>query len=127
MIEVRKIDNAGSGTVAKNRINYQVDDELSSKVLSSLRDVMDPELAMDLVSLGLIYGIHVDRSDSPIEINIDMTLTTVGCPVSESLPEMARDAVVQGLISYGVKDRFDVNVNLVWDPPWTPERIECCD
>ena len=127
MIEVRKIGIAGKETAAKNWISYDMDDELSIEVISSLRSVMDPELAMDLVSLGLIYGICVDRSDSIIEINIDMTLTTVGCPVSESLPEMARDAVVQGLISYGVKDRFDVNVNLVWDPPWTPERIECCD
>ena len=74
----------------------------------------DPELAVDIISLGLVYDIRYDEHEG---IEIDMTLTTPGCPVSDALPAEARQAVAQALPQYPVR------VNIVWDPPWTPDRM----
>ncbi|HEX7094252.1 MAG TPA: metal-sulfur cluster assembly factor [Acidimicrobiales bacterium] len=88
-------------------------EERREAVMRALGSVWDPELGLDIISLGLVYDVRVD--DTSVEV--DMTLTTPGCPVSEQLPAQAEDAV-----RYAVPDR-DVRVNVVWDPPWTPERI----
>jgi metal-sulfur cluster biosynthetic enzyme len=82
-------------------------------VLAALGSVWDPELGLDVVSLGLVYDVRVDSD----HVEIDMTLTTPGCPVSEQLPAEAEAAV-----RAAVPDS-DVTVNVVWDPPWTPERL----
>lgn len=79
----------------------------------ALRTVWDPELGVDIVTLGLVYDIRA--TDDTVEI--DMTLTTPGCPVSEQLPREAGTAVATALPSHRV------TVNTVWDPPWTPERL----
>ncbi|HEY3485959.1 MAG TPA: metal-sulfur cluster assembly factor [Ilumatobacteraceae bacterium] len=81
--------------------------------LTALGQVWDPELGLDIVSLGLVYEVRVDGD----EVAIDMTLTTPGCPVSEQLPSEAEAAVAAALP--GAR----VTVNVVWDPPWTPERL----
>ena len=83
------------------------------QALAALGDVWDPELGLDVVALGLIYDVRIDGST----VDIDMTLTTPGCPVSEQLPIEAGDAVRQAL------PQHEVNINVVWDPPWTPERL----
>jgi len=83
------------------------------QVLDALREVWDPELGLDIVSLGLVYEVRVD--DDSVEV--DMTLTTPGCPVSESLPQEAATAVQWALPG------FNIDVNLVWDPPWTPDLL----
>lgn len=88
-------------------------DERRDAVLAALGDVWDPELGLDVVSLGLVYDVRVDGN----ELEIDMTLTTPGCPVSEQLPAEAEAAVRNA-----VPDA-DVTLNIVWDPPWTPERL----
>jgi metal-sulfur cluster biosynthetic enzyme len=80
---------------------------------AALGEVWDPELALDVVSLGLVYDVRVQGE----RIEIDMTLTTPGCPVSEQLPAEATEAVQRALPD------ADVTVNLVWDPPWTPELL----
>jgi metal-sulfur cluster biosynthetic enzyme len=82
-------------------------------VLAALGGVWDPELALDVVSLGLIYDVRVDGDD----IEIDMTLTTPGCPVSEQLPAEAESAVRAAVPGAAV------TVHVVWEPPWTPERL----
>jgi len=82
-------------------------------VLEALGGVWDPELGLDVVSLGLVYDVRVDGTD----VDIDMTLTTPGCPVSEQLPTEAEAAVRAALPD------ADVRVHVVWDPPWTPERL----
>lgn len=88
-------------------------EDIRARVLDSLAHVWDPELGLDVVSLGLVYDVRVeDRC-----ITFDMTLTTPGCPVSESLPQEAEAAVRSAL------DGYDVRANVVWDPPWTPERL----
>ena|SRR5688500_15334812 len=86
----------------------------ADQVKAALRKVKDPDLNLNIVDLGLIYGIAVDGS----KVNIDMSLTSPGCP---SGPEIMTDAERQIRALPGVAD---VAMNLVWSPPWTPERIE---
>ncbi|NNN21016.1 MAG: metal-sulfur cluster assembly factor [Acidimicrobiales bacterium] len=81
----------------------------------ALRCVYDPELYLDVVSLGLIYDIRENNGD----ISVDMTLTTEGCPASESLSEAARMAISERL-----GKAVAVEVNVVWDPPWSPALID---
>jgi FeS assembly SUF system protein len=83
-------------------------------VVSALREIFDPEIPVNIYDLGLIYG--VDCSDDGA-VNVTMTLTTPHCPVAESMPgevEM-RVAAVPGV--------RDAEVNLVWDPPWDPQKM----
>lgn len=79
-----------------------------------LRRVKDPELNLNIVDLGLIYDIQVEGTD----INVDMSLTSPGCP---SGPEIMGEAEKQLRTVPGVGD---VKINLIWSPPWTPDRIE---
>lgn len=80
----------------------------------ALRDVYDPELGLDVVSLGLVYD--VSRGDQGLVV--EMTLTTPGCPASESLPDMARAAIADT-----VGATVGVDVRVVWDPPWSPAMM----
>jgi len=84
------------------------------QVKLALRKVKDPELGLNIVDLGLVYDISVDENN----IHVDMTLTSPGCPAG---PQIMTDAerVLQALPGVG-----DVELNLVWSPYWTPERIE---
>jgi metal-sulfur cluster biosynthetic enzyme len=79
----------------------------------ALAQVWDPELGIDIVSLGLVYDVRVDGDT----VEVDMTLTTPGCPVSEQLPEEARTVLQAALPDARVV------VNVVWDPPWSPANI----
>ena len=79
-----------------------------------LRRVKDPELNLNIVDLGLIYDIHVEGTT----VRVDMSLTSPGCP---SGPEIMGEAEQQLRSIPGIGD---VEMNLVWSPPWTPERIE---
>jgi metal-sulfur cluster biosynthetic enzyme len=84
------------------------------QVKIALRKVKDPELGLNIVDLGLVYDVAVDENN----IHVDMTLTSPGCPAG---PQIMTDAerVLQALPGVG-----DVEINLVWSPFWTPERIE---
>ena len=88
-------------------------DDRRDTALGALAGVWDPELGLDIVALGLVYDVRV-RGD---RVEIDMTLTTPGCPVSEQLPGEAERAVRAAL------PEAEVVVDVVWDPPWTPERL----
>jgi metal-sulfur cluster biosynthetic enzyme len=83
------------------------------QVTEALREVFDPELGMSVVDLGLVYDVAIDAG----RVHITMTLTTQGCPLHDSMTEWVRRAV--GRIP-GVED---VVVVIVFDPPWTPDRI----
>ncbi|HEY7250262.1 MAG TPA: metal-sulfur cluster assembly factor [Methylomirabilota bacterium] len=83
------------------------------QVTEALREVFDPELGMSVVDLGLIYDVAIDAA----RVRITMTLTTQGCPLHDSMTEWVRQAV--GRVP-GVED---VVVVIVFDPPWTPDRI----
>jgi metal-sulfur cluster biosynthetic enzyme len=84
------------------------------QVKMALRRVKDPELNLNIVDLGLIYGVRVDGS----KVNIDMSLTSPGCPSGPEIMTGAEEAV------RSVPGVEDVQVNLVWTPFWTPDRIE---
>ncbi len=86
-----------------------------ARAWEALHDVIDPELGLDVVDLGLVYGVDVDTAGW---VHVTMTLTTPGCPVSESLPGEAETAV-----AWALGPATPVTVDVVWDPPWTPERI----
>ena len=83
-------------------------------VTQALRSVVDPELGMSVVELGLVYAIEIADGD----VDITMTLTAPGCPVHDLMPEWARQVVSQ---LPGVRR---VNVTLTFDPPWSPDRIQ---
>ena len=83
------------------------------KVLAALRKVYDPEIPINIVDLGLIYEIKVNDGD----IYIKMTLTAPGCPIWQLIVEQVKEAV------RSVEGVRNVEVDLVWDPPWTPDRI----
>jgi metal-sulfur cluster biosynthetic enzyme len=79
----------------------------------AMRDVVDPELGINVVDLGLVYGMAVDDRVA----TIDMTLTSAACPLTDVIEEQARAA----LTSSGMVD--DIKINWVWMPPWGPEKI----
>ncbi len=83
------------------------------RVTEALREVIDPEIGMDVVELGLVYGVEVDQG----RVHVRLTMTTAACPLSEQIVRDAEESV-QRLT--GVEA---VHVELVWDPPWTPERM----
>jgi metal-sulfur cluster biosynthetic enzyme len=83
-------------------------------ILSALRTVVDPEIGMNVVDLGLIYGIEIDGS----HVHVAMTATTPACPVGPYLAESAEAAIRSGVL-----EAASVTVDLVWDPPWSPDRM----
>ena len=83
----------------------------------ALRDVVDPELGINVVDLGLVYGLDVDESNVAI---IDMTLTSAACPLTDVIEDQARQALTGGP-GPGLVD--DIRINWVWMPPWGPDRI----
>lgn len=80
----------------------------------ALSDVYDPELCLDVVALGLVYDVHEEDG----ALVVEMTLTTQGCPASESIQEMA-----QASISDAIGGAAEVDLRIVWDPPWSPAMM----
>jgi metal-sulfur cluster biosynthetic enzyme len=87
-------------------------------VRSALRQCYDPEIPVNIVDLGLIYGIRFDAApDDQQDVNVEMTLTAQGCPEHVNISAQVKARVEQ---LPGVRN---ANVNIVWNPPWTPERL----
>ena len=78
----------------------------------AMRDVVDPELGINVVDLGLVYGITVDQNDTAV---LDMTLTSAACPLTDVIEDQTRSAL-SDLCT-------DVRINWVWMPPWGPDKI----
>ncbi len=78
----------------------------------AMRDVVDPELGINVVDLGLLYDVHVDEDNACV---LDMTLTSAACPLTDVIEDQTRSAL-DGLVS-------DVRINWVWMPPWGPDKI----
>jgi metal-sulfur cluster biosynthetic enzyme len=102
--EVAEAESTFVGTTAGT---VAVDD-----LMEALLDVVDPELGIDVVNLGLIYGVHIDEGDVA---TIDMTLTSAACPLTDVIEDQARTAT-DGLVQ-------DLRINWVWMPPWGPDKI----
>ena len=88
---------------------------IKTKILSALEEVIDPELGIDIVNLGLIYEIRFDGDTG--ETEIDMTLTTMGCPLADLLTDQIYDAMTE------VPEVTNTEVKLVWYPAWTVEKM----
>ncbi|HEX3591694.1 MAG TPA: metal-sulfur cluster assembly factor [Pseudonocardiaceae bacterium] len=86
-------------------------------VEEAMRDVVDPELGINVVDLGLVYDIRVDEANVAV---LDMTLTSAACPLTDVIEDQAKSALVGGA-GGGIVD--DVKINWVWMPPWGPEKI----
>lgn len=91
----------------------EVNDALETLAIDALRGVIDPEIGLDVVELGLVYGVDVDGRD----VRVRLTMTTPACPLGEEIVRDAEDRL-QAIDGVGA-----VDVELVWDPPWSPERM----
>ena len=83
--------------------------DLKEKIIKEIKKIYDPEIPVNIYELGLIYEIKVEKDSN---VKVKMTLTTPNCPVAESLPKEVKDSIMQ------VKEVNDVDLELVWDPPW---------
>ena len=88
--------------------------DIKSKVIEVVKKIYDPEIPVNIYELGLIYKIDVDEKN---KVNVDMTLTSPNCPVAESLPKNVKESIMK------VEGVSDVNLNLVWDPPWDKDKM----
>jgi len=104
-----------TGLTQNQAIPDLTDEEVKQKtedILEALRDVVDPELGINVVDLGLVYGVLLDGAD---KATLDMTLTSAACPLTDVIEEQAAEAL---------KDTVeDFTINWVWMPPWGPESI----
>jgi|SRR5690606_41710917 len=83
------------------------------KIFENLKTVIDPEIGINIVDLGLIYNLDFDDK----KIDVTMTLTTPGCPMHSSITSWVKEALLS------LDENMEVNVNLVWQPPWSPEDM----
>jgi metal-sulfur cluster biosynthetic enzyme len=81
------------------------------EVTEAMKDVVDPELGINVVDLGLVYGVHVEGTN----VTLDMTLTSAACPLTDVITDQTNSAL-EGLAS-------EVAINWVWMPPWGPDKI----
>ena len=81
-------------------------------VTEAMKDVVDPELGINVVDLGLVYGVHLDEHSNAV---LDMTLTSAACPLTDVIMDQT-NAALEGLVN-------DVAINWVWMPPWGPDKI----
>ena len=92
-------------------------------VMTALKDCYDPEIPVNIVDLGLIYGVKIQpdaaegQTDTRQDIEVEMTLTAPGCPAHTQISQQVKDRIEQ---LPGVNS---ASVNVVWSPPWTPERL----
>jgi metal-sulfur cluster biosynthetic enzyme len=93
------------------------DDELLADIEEAMRDVVDPELGINVVDLGLVYDLKVATSDQGPVALIDMTLTSAACPLTDVIEDQSRTALIgSGLVK-------EMAINWVWNPPWGPDKI----
>ena len=88
--------------------------DIKNKVIEEIKKIYDPEIPGNIYELGLIYKIDVDEKN---KVNVDMTLTSPNCPVAESLPNEVKENIKK------VEGVSDVNLNLVWEPPWDKDKM----
>ncbi|MGZ6780242.1 MAG: metal-sulfur cluster assembly factor [Mycobacterium sp.] len=92
-------------------------EEFLADLEEAMRDVVDPELGINVVDLGLVYDLNVDEGDAGKVALIDMTLTSAACPLTDVIEDQSRQALVgAGLVN-------DIKINWVWNPPWGPDKI----
>ena len=88
--------------------------DLKEKIISEIKKIYDPEIPVNIYELGLIYKIEVIDTN---KVFIEMTLTSPNCPVAESLPNSVKDNILK------LDEIKHVDLKLVWDPPWTKDKM----
>ncbi len=83
------------------------------RVMEILGDIYDPEIPIDIVNLGLVYGVRIEGS----AVNVDMTMTSPGCPAATQIVAEAKYLLEE------IEGVSEVNVEIVWDPPWDPGKM----
>ncbi len=89
-------------------------EEIKEQVLEALGTVDDPELGIDIVNLGLVYGVAVDDNN---DVKVEFTLTTMGCPIGPMIDEQIKEATAH------IPEIGEVTSELVMYPPWSPEKM----
>jgi metal-sulfur cluster biosynthetic enzyme len=107
--DLPEVPQAGTGPTGSAAPGASVSIE---DVEEAMKDVVDPELGINVVDLGLVYGLHVDEDTNLV---IDMTLTSAACPLTDVITDQTEQAL-EGLVN-------DVAINWVWMPPWGPDKI----
>ena len=87
--------------------------DLKEKVIAEIKKIYDPEIPVNIYELGLIYDVSIIEKN----VKVKMTLTTPNCPVAESLPNQVKENIMT------IDDVSDVNLNLVWEPPWDKDKM----
>tara|TARA_B100001121_G_C18219007_1_gene402784 strand:+ start:83 stop:385 length:303 start_codon:yes stop_codon:yes gene_type:complete len=87
---------------------------IKEKIINEIKKIYDPEIPVNIYELGLIYKIDVDDNNKVV---IEMTLTSPNCPVAESLPNSVKNNILK------IDDINEVELKLVWDPPWTKDMM----
>ena len=88
--------------------------DLKEKIITEVKKIYDPEIPVNIYELGLIYDIIIEKDNN---VKINMTLTSPNCPVAESLPKEVKDSIM------AIKEVKNVDLNLVWDPPWDKDMM----
>ncbi|WP_433493776.1 metal-sulfur cluster assembly factor [Micromonospora sp. CA-248089] len=109
---VNGADGAAAGAAAPAGGKAAIGD-----IEEAMKDVVDPELGINVVDLGLVYGVHVDDENVA---TLDMTLTSAACPLTDVIEDQARQALTTGPGGGLVND---IRINWVWLPPWGPDKI----
>ena len=89
--------------------------ELKEKIITEIKKIYDPEIPVNIYELGLIYKIEVNEQNK--KVIVEMTLTSPNCPVAESLPNSVKENILK------IEGINDVDLKLVWDPPWTKDKM----
>ena len=100
--------------MSEQRFPYTGPPELLLIVVQALESVVDPEVAMNIVDVGLVYGVKVADG----RLDVDLTMTSAACPVTDIIVEDVEDALDKAL-----PPDLKIHVELVWEPPWTPQRL----
>ena len=88
---------------------------LKEKIINEIKKIYDPEIPVNIYELGLIYKIEVNEQNK--KVIVEMTLTSPNCPVAESLPNSVKENILK------IEGINDVDLKLVWDPPWTKDKM----
>ncbi|GAA3732485.1 MULTISPECIES: metal-sulfur cluster assembly factor [Salinicoccus] len=91
-----------------------MDKMMEESMMGALENVIDPELGIDIVNLGLVYGVHLDEDGNA---GVEMTLTSMGCPMGPQIVDSVKQALSE------LPEVEETEVNIVWNPPWDKDKM----
>ncbi len=112
-----QVDNDGITDIEDHNKKYGTPEEIKKEIIKYLKTIYDPEIPVNIYDLGLIYDIKLQRRPDGYKAIITMTLTSVVCPVGESIVDMVKS------IANKIDSVAEVEVNLVFDPPWDKSKM----